>query len=89
MLIVTDAQNGGGVRQWVYQDCTVALDLKWQEDGIRHMKIGESELVLSKLGPLQQILIDGVEQYQTQTRWNIIVYDKILGNVAANLVFDD
>lgn len=89
VLIVTDAQNGGGVRQWVYQDCTVALDLKWQEDGIRHMKIGESELVLSKLGSLQQILIDGVEQYQTQIRWNIIVYDKILGNVAANLVFDD
>lgn len=89
VLIVTDAENGGGVRQWVYQDCKVALDLIWQEDGIRHMKIGESELVLSKLSTLHQILIDGVEQYQAGTRWNIIVYDKVLGTVTANLTFDE
>lgn len=89
VLIVTDADNDGGVRQWVYQDCSVALDLKWQEDGIRHMKIGESELVLSKLSTLHQILIDGVEQYQAGARWNIIVYDRILGSVTANLVFDE
>ncbi len=87
VLVVTDAQNKGGVRQWVYQDCSVALDLIWQDDGIRHMKIGESELVLSKLGALHQILIDGVEQYQAGTRWSIIVYDKILGSVTANLTF--
>lgn len=89
VLIVTDAENGGGVRQWVYQDCKVALDLIWQEDGIRHMKIGERELVLSKLSTLHQILIDGVEQYQAGTRWNIIVYDKVLGTVTANLTFDE
>ena len=89
VLIVTDAENGGGVRQWVYQDCKVALDFMWQEDGIRHMKIGESELVLSKLSTLHQILIDGVEQYQAGTRWNIIVYDKVLGTVTANLTFDE
>ncbi|MDE5700802.1 MAG: hypothetical protein K2I96_25915 [Lachnospiraceae bacterium] len=89
VLIVTDAENGGGVRQWVYQDCKVALDLIWQEDGIRHMKIGQSELVLSKLSTLHQILIDGVEQYQAGTRWNIIVYDKVLGTVTANLTFDE
>lgn len=88
VLIVTDANNGGGVRQWVYQDCKVSLDLTWQEDGIHHMRIGESECVLSRLGPLHQILIDGVEQYQAGTRWNIIVYDKILGSVTANLTFD-
>lgn len=88
-LIVTDAQHNGGVRQWVYEDCRVALDLEWQDDGIRHRKIGESELVLAKMGPLQQVLIDGVEHYQAGKRWNITVYDKILGSVAADLMFDE
>lgn len=87
VLIVTDAGNIGSVRQWVYQDCSVALDLTWDEDGIRHMKIGESELVLAKMGMLHQILIDGVEHYQAGSRWNIIVYDRVLGSVTANLVF--
>lgn len=89
VLIVTDAEYDGGVRQWVYQDCKIALDMKWQENGIRHMKIGESELVLSKLGTVHQILIDGVENYQAGTRWNIIVYDKILNSVTANLMFEE
>lgn len=87
VLIVTDTQNDGGVRQWVYQDCRVALDLTWQEDGIRHMRIGESELVLAKMSTLHQVLVDGVEQYQAGMRWNIIVYDRILGSVTASLTF--
>lgn len=88
VLIVTDTENGS-VRQWVYQDCKVALEMKWQDDGIQHMKIGESELVLSKLGIVHQILIDGVEHYQAGARWNIIVYDKILNSVTANLMFQE
>lgn len=88
VLIVTNAEKDGSVRQWVYQDCKAALDVQWQENGIRHMKIGESELVLSKLGAVHQILIDGVEQYQAGTRWNIIVYDRILKSVTANLTFE-
>lgn len=89
VLIVTDAHSSGGVRQWVYQDCQVALDLIWQEDGIRHRKIGESELVLAKMGPLHQVLIDGVEHYQAGSRWNITVYDRILNSVVADLTFDE
>lgn len=88
VIIVTDAQDIKNVHQWVYKDGAVALDLKWQADGIRHMKIGESELVLSKLGDLYQILVDGAEQYQAGKRWNITVYDKITKKVAANLIFD-
>lgn len=91
VLIVTDtnADNGGSVRQWVYQDCKIALDMKWQENGIWHMKIGKSELVLSRLGAVHQILIDGVEHYQAGSRWNIIVYDRILNCVTANLMFEE
>ena len=89
VLIVTDTKNGSRVRQWVYQDCSVALDLIWKENGIRHMKIGAQELVLSKRGGAHQILIDGVEYYQPGKRWNIIVYDKILKCVTANLSYDE
>ena len=67
----------------------MALDLIWQEDGIRHRKIGESELVLAKMGPLHQVLIDGVEHYQAGSRWNITVYDRILNSVVADLTFDE
>ena len=73
----------------MYQDCSVALDLIWKENGIRHMKIGAQELVLSKRGGAHQILIDGVEYYQPGKRWNIIVYDKILKCVTANLSYDE
>ena len=89
VLIVTDAKNGSRVRQWVYQDCSVWLDLIWQENAIHHMKIGDSGLVLSKKGGTYQILIDGVECYQPGKRWNIVVYDKVLKGVTANLCFDE
>lgn len=89
VLIVTDTKNGSRVRQWVYQDCSVSLDLIWKENGIRHMKIGASELVLSKRGGAYQILVDGVECYQPGKRWNIIVYDKILKCVTANLSYEE
>ncbi|MDE7476882.1 MAG: SGNH/GDSL hydrolase family protein [Lachnospiraceae bacterium] len=89
VLIVTDAKNGGMVRQWVYQDCNIALDIRWQENGMRHFRIGDGELVLSRNGSICQILIDGVENYQAGSRWNIIVYDKILNCVTANLVYDE
>ncbi len=51
------------------------------------MRIGESELVLAKMSTLHQVLVDGVEQYQAGMRWNIIVYDRILGSVTASLTF--
>jgi len=91
VLIVTDTKAGDGrqVRQWVYQDRAIALDIEWQEDGFRHIRIGDSELVLTKIGGLYQVLIDGEEHYQTGGRWNIIVYDKVTGGVVANLIFNE
>lgn len=93
VIIVTRANVGKGskakVQQWVYQNCKMAMNVEWKDNGIRHMKIGKSELVLSKLGGVYQILIDGEDQYQAGSRWNIIVYDKIVGDVTANLVFDE
>jgi hypothetical protein len=64
------------------------MSKEWLEDGIEHMNIGKTKLVLSKLGAVYQILIDGVEYYQSEGRWNIIVYDKIIGGVVADLNFD-
>jgi hypothetical protein len=87
VLIVTDSASGN-VRQWVYEDCNVAMSKEWLENGIEHMNIGKTKLVLSKLGAVYQILIDGVEYYQAVGRWNIIVYDKIIGGVVADLNFD-
>lgn len=87
VLIVTDTK--GGVQQWVYQDCKVALTVQWQSDGIRQVRIGESDLVLAKTGRFYQILIDGVDYYQAGSRWNIIVYDKVTECVAANMMFDE
>jgi hypothetical protein len=87
VIIVTDSGRGD-VMQWVYEDCKIARSIKWQDDGIQHMNIGRSKLVLSKLGAVYQVLIDGVEKYQSGSRWNIIVYDKILGDVVADLNFD-
>lgn len=89
ILIVTNAQAGNGseLEQWVYENGSVRFNRLWQDNGIAHMKIGKSELVLSKLGGVYQILIDGVEHYQADGKWNIIVYDKITGNVTANLNF--
>ena len=89
ILIVTNAQAGNGseLEQWVYENGSVRFNRLWQDNGIAHMKIGKSELVLSKLGGVYQILIDGVEHYQADGKWNIIVYDKITGSVTANLNF--
>ncbi|MBO5144534.1 MAG: hypothetical protein J6C19_03235 [Lachnospiraceae bacterium] len=91
VLIVTDRKAGGGkkVQQWVYEDCKVVLDILWEDVGIRHRKIGESELVLSKLGSMHQVLIDDADFYQAGGRWNIIVYDKITKTVAASLNFEE
>lgn len=89
VIIVTGAPDGADVRQWVYLDGKVALDIEWKEDGIRHMKIGESELALAKHGSVNQVLIDDIEQYQPGKRWNMTVYDKITKKVAANLAFDE
>lgn len=89
VLIVTDAKAGGGkqVWQWVYQDCEVALEVHWEDDGIRHIRIGESELVLVRKKRGHQVLIDGVNHYQAGSRWNIIVYDKVQNEVVAGLGF--
>jgi hypothetical protein len=87
VVIVTDT-GSTNVKQWVYEDCKIKLDIDWQEDGIKHLNIGKSKLVLSKLGAVYQVLIDGVEKYQEDGRWNIIVYDKIIGDVVADLNFD-
>ena len=91
ILIVTkfDYEKKNKVEQWVYEDCKVALNIKWKENGMQHMKIGKSELVLSKLGGVYQILIDDIDHYQAGSRWNIIVYDKITQNVTANLNFEE
>ena len=89
VLIVTDTgEKGKRTRQWVYQDGRVALDVTWEENGMRHMRIGRSELVLVKLGGTYQVLIDDIDNYQPGSRWNIIVYDKMTESIAANLVFD-
>ena len=90
VLIVTDTMPGKGkdAHQWVYEDGKVALDVMWEENGMRHMKIGTSELVLAKLGGVYQVMIDDVDNYQPGSRWNMVVYDKITKNVVASLVFD-
>ena len=91
ILIVTNTQAGNGseVEQWIYENGSVRFNRLWQDNGIAHMKIGKSELVLSKLGGVYQILIDGVEHYQPGSKWNIIVYDKITDSVTANLNFEE
>lgn len=93
VIIVTRVNSEKGrkseAQQWVYQDCKMALNVEWKDNGIRRMKIGKSELVLSKLGGVYQVLIDGEDRFQAGSRWNIIVYDKIVGDVTANLVFDE
>ena len=91
ILIVTDtkAKKGKETRQWVYEDCKVALDITWKEAGVRHRKIGDSALVLARVKNVYQVLIDEVDHYQMGGRWNIIVYDKILNQVTASLVFPE
>lgn len=93
VVIVTRVNSGKGkraqVQQWVYQDVAPALTVQWENNGIRHMRIGKKELVLSKLGSVYQVLIDGEDYYQAGSRWNIIVYDKVVKDVTANMVFDE
>lgn len=85
----TSSEKDSRIQQWVYQNRKMTLHVQWEDDGIHHMKIGKSELVLSKLGDVYQTLIDGVEYYQSESKWNIVVYDKITKSVTANLVFDE
>ena len=93
VIIVTGTklEKGGKakVQQWVYQNGKMALNVEWEDNGIRHMRIGESELVLTKLGGVYQVLIDGEDRFCAGSRWNIIVYDKVVKDVTANLVFDE
>ena len=86
VLIVTH-RNASDVEQWVYENKQVIFNRKWTENGIWHKSIGESELVLSKLGGVYQVLIDGIENYKAEGEWNIIVYDKIVGKVISNLTY--
>jgi hypothetical protein len=90
VLIVTEtnADNSGKVQQWVYEDKRVVWKQFWEKDGVAHRKIGDSELVLAKLGAIYQVLIDGVEQYQAGSKWNIVVYDKVTKSVSASFAFD-
>lgn len=85
----TSSEKDSRIQQWVYQNRKMTLHVQWEDNGIHHMKIGKSELVLSKLGDVYQTLIDGVEYYQSESKWNIVVYDKITKSVTANLVFDE
>ena len=92
VLIVTDAKSGANndrVHQWVYSDGKILVDQIWEDTGIRHLKIGESELVLSKFGALQQVLIDGVENYEADSRWNIIIYDKNCKEVVGRMKYEN
>lgn len=92
ILIVTYAGAGktGRTEQWVYEDRTVAFHRLWQENGMVHRRLGKSgELVLIRSGKVCQILIDGVEQYQAGSCWNIIVYDRITEEITANLYFEE
>lgn len=73
----------------MYEDCKVALDITWKEPGVHHRKIGDSALVLARVKNVYQVLIDEVDHYQMGGRWNIIVYDKILNQVTASLVFSE
>lgn len=63
---MTDTKAGKGkeTRQWVYEDCKIALDITWKEAGIRHRKAGDSALVLARVGNAYQVLVDGVDHYQ-------------------------
>lgn len=92
VLIVTDAKSGANndrVHQWVYSDGKILVDQIWEDTGIRHLKIGESELVLSKFGALHQVLIDGVENYEADSRWNIIIYDKNCKEVVGRMKYEN
>lgn len=92
ILIVTYAGAGktGRTEQWVYEDRAVAFHRLWQENGMVHRRLGKSgELVLIRSGKVCQILIDGVEQYQAGSSWNIIVYDRITEEITANLYFEE
>lgn len=89
VIIVTDAGDKKSmVKQWVYEDCRIRLEKQWDEDGVIHLKTDNKKIVLSKLGGIYQILIDGVESYTPGTRWNIVVYDKTTHEISANLCFD-
>ena len=89
VLIVSkrSATGFGNVEQWVYENKEIVFNRIWEKDGVWHRAIGDSELVLSKLGMVYQILIDGVENYKAEGEWNIVVYDKLLDKVVANLVY--
>ncbi len=92
VLIVTDAENGseGKVRQWVYEDGKILIDKVWDRDEVLHVKIGEdSEVVLAKKGWVNQVRVDDVEQYEAGRKWNVVVYDKVVGSVVGSLYFDE
>lgn len=90
IIMVTDsAQKKGkrGPEQWIYEDGVVTLHKVWDGNGVEQRKVGKSTLVLYKKGIAYKVLIDGEEYYQTGSRWNIIVYDKVTQEVKA-LAFD-
>lgn len=76
-------------QQWVYIDGKLHMSKSWEEDGIEHMKIGKSELVLSRQGAMYQVLIDDTDYYQGNSNWSIVVYDTFTNRVAASLAFEE
>lgn len=89
VIIVTGAPDAENVRQWIYKDGEVALDIKWKGDGAKRIKEDGTRFEVSRFDGICQVLVDGVNQYVPGKRWNVTVYDKITKKVAANLAFDE
>lgn len=76
-------------QQWVYVDGALKMSKSWTEDGIEHITLGKSQLVLAKTAAYYQVMIDSVEYYKADKAWSIVVYDNFTQSTVASLTFDE
>ena len=75
--------------QWIYVEGEPVYTKVWQEDGISHKKIDNLEVVFVREKKILNVLIEGVNYYDPQKNWSVIVFDLRTNEIVAQLGFDE
>ena len=75
--------------QWIYVKGEPVYTKVWEDDGISHKKIEDLEVVFVRERKILNVFIEGESYYEPQKNWSVIVYDMKIGEVVAQLGFDE
>lgn len=75
--------------QWMYEAGQEVYAKVWNEDGIEHKKMGDTEFVVVRNAKILQVYIENQNYHNPQKNWSVIVYDMETDKVIATLDYDE